>query len=214
MNYEKYDITLMGTNWSLYIPVNKTTPGQLPSNKGHVYLEKINTEYRKRYWVSNFVPTMQGTISITILKDLEDLTVPTLEYSGKFHKKFIVREELTQMLYNLPTGATPKVEHNGKFLCRALCETVIGSNKEHDVVPFVFDVDTLSFTAVQPLVFTTNVTDSDLTITVQDTAGSPMFSIDNQNSWSADLTYSLSSGEHTIYAKDQSNNIVTAKVTI
>lgn len=213
MIYEEHNFTLKGATWKAFTAIQKDNPGAIETSKGLCYLEKIGDEFRTRYWVSTYRPTMQGSFHIQIQKDVEDLTVPKMLIQGEALPTFSVRPELGQQLFNLPTGANSYVEQAGKFLIRSLCETAIGDSIKHDIVPYILDMQTFDFNPVQPHVFSVETREGGFDVTTHDTNGQAEYSIDGEN-WQVETVFNVGAGEHTLYAKDESGNIVTQEVSV
>lgn len=157
MIYEKHDIQLRGTEWSCYTPTSKNQSGKMPADKGYAYIERITQESIQRYFVTQYRQNMQGIVIISIQENFEILNPPSRPVNGKPLPEFTIKERLFTTLFNLPTGTTGRGEHDGKFLIRALAE--VAARVNHSVIPFDFNPATLTFSPIQPLVFTLSNTD-------------------------------------------------------
>lgn len=185
--------------------------------EGIVFVERITATSRRRLFAT--APRLNTTntqYEFSILETLEDLTVPELIKQGAATPTFYVRKDLTKLLLNSPTGGESQSEFLGKNLVRGLCERFYEDIK-HDIIPYLFNVNTGLFEDIQPLVFTLTTTTDSVTINVLDSAvlANVETSIDGGVTWSSDLAYSpLSIGNYTMLVKERGEIILSQDFTI
>lgn len=185
--------------------------------EGIVFVERITETSRKRLFAT--APRLNTTntqYEYSILETLEDLTVPELIKQGASTPTFYVRKDLTRLLLNSPTGGESQSEFLGKNLVRGLCERFYEDIK-HDIMPYLFNVNTGLFEDIQPLVFTLTTTTDSVTVNILDSAvlANVETSIDGGVTWSSDLAYSaLASGDYTILVKEREEIILSQDFTI
>lgn len=181
-------------------------------NEGIVFVERITATSRRRLFAT--APRLNTTntqYEYSILETLEDLTVPELIKQGASTPTFYVRKDLTRTLLNSPTGGESQSEFLGKNLVRGLCERFYPEIL-HDIIPYLFNVNTGLFEDIQPLVFTLTTSADSVTVNVLDSAvlANVQTSIDGGVTWSSDLSYSpLASGDYTMLVKERENIILS-----